>query len=240
MGTSQSLNLKTTPNWSSAKKAMTTIVRHRNEVTQPMVRNFLRQLSRAVITDSHGSYGRAGGRVARNFIGAISSVKNGSLQSYIAQLEPDANYAQLTVRDVIVQLAKHLSNPNAEHNHSTLDEIAARAAFENLLQQIFSEVETAEDIEQILKDATEDQIEGWMIEFQLNYIMELNGVLFDSYIFSKDAEPDQVCREIRDFVRAAINEACLDNMHHVNFETEEGKQFIETLTQQILEIWSQE
>ena len=44
MGTSQSLNLKTTPNWSSAKKAMTTIVRHRNEVTQPMVRNFLRQL----------------------------------------------------------------------------------------------------------------------------------------------------------------------------------------------------
>lgn len=159
MGTSQSLNLKTTPNWSSAKKAMTTIVRHRNEVTQPMVRNFLRQLSRAIITDSHGSYGRAGGRVARNFISAISSVKNGSLQSYIAQLEPDANYAQLTVRDVIVQLAKHLSNPNAEHDHSTLDEIAARAAFENLLQQIFSEVETAEDIEQILKDATEDQIE---------------------------------------------------------------------------------
>ena len=52
MGTSQSLNLKTTPNWSSAKKAMTTIVRHRNEVTQPMVRNFLRQLSRAIITDS--------------------------------------------------------------------------------------------------------------------------------------------------------------------------------------------
>lgn len=103
MGTSQSLNLKTTPNWSSAKKAMTTIVRHRNEVTQPMVRNFLRQLSRVIITDSHGSYGRAGGRVARNFIGAISSVKNGSLQSYIAQLEPDANYAQLTVRDVIVQ-----------------------------------------------------------------------------------------------------------------------------------------
>ena len=32
MGTSQSLKLKTTPNWASAKRAMTTIVQHRNEV----------------------------------------------------------------------------------------------------------------------------------------------------------------------------------------------------------------
>lgn len=240
MGTSQSLNLKNTPNWSSAKKAMTKIVKHRNEVTQPLVRNFLRQLSRAIISDSHGSYGHSGGKVASNFISVISSVRNDSLKAYLSHVAPETNYPELTVRDAIVLLAKHVSNPNAEQDHSTLDDIAARTAFEELLEKIFSEVESVDEIDQVLHDATEEQIEAWMIEFQVNYIMELNGTLFDSFIFSKNADPDQVGRDIRDYVRTEINDACLDNVKQVNLFTEEGKLFIENLTQQILEIWSQE
>nr|WP_298560663.1 hypothetical protein [uncultured Prevotella sp.] len=240
MGTSQSLKLKTSPNWSSAKKAMTKIVRHRNEVTQPLVRNFLRQLSRAIVADSHGSYGRSGGKVASNFINVISSIRKDSLQSYLGQVAPDTNYIELTVREAIALLAKHVSNPHVEQDHCTLDDIAARTAFEKLLETIFLEVETVNEIDQIIHDASEEQLEAWMIEFQVNYIMELNGVLFDSFIFSKNADPDQIGREIRDYVRTEINEACLENMKYVTLFSEEGRQFIETLTQQILKIWSQE
>lgn len=240
MGTSQSLKLKTSPNWSSAKKAMTKIVRHRNEVTQPLVRNFLRQLSRAIVADSHGSYGRSGGKVASNFINVISSIRKDSLQSYLGQVAPDTNYIELTVREAIALLAKHVSNPYVEQDHCTLDDIAARTAFEKLLETIFLEVETVNEIDQIIHDASEEQLEAWMIEFQVNYIMELNGVLFDSFIFSKNADPDQIGREIRDYVRTEINEACLENMKYVTLFSEEGRQFIETLTQQILKIWSQE
>lgn len=240
MGTSQSLKLKTSPNWSSAKKAMTKMVRHRNEITQPLVRNFLRQLSRAIVADSHGSYGRSGGKVAGNFINVISSIRNDSLQSYLGKVAPDTNYAELTVRDAIALLVKHVSNPHAEQDHCTLDDIAARTAFEKLLETIFLEVETVNEIEQIIHEASEDQLESWMIEFQVNYIMELNGVLFDSFIFSKNADPEQIGREIRDYVRTEINEACLENMKHVNLFAEDGKLFIDTITQQILKIWSQE
>ena len=53
MGTSQSLSLKTTPNWASAKRAMSTIVRQRNAVTQQQVNSLLRNVSKAIIHDSN-------------------------------------------------------------------------------------------------------------------------------------------------------------------------------------------
>ena len=197
-------------------------------------------MSRAIVADSHGSYGRSGGKVASNFINVISSIRKDSLQSYLGQVAPDTNYIELTVREAIALLAKHVSNPYVEQDHCTLDDIAARTAFEKLLETIFLEVETVNEIDQIIHDASEEQLEAWMIEFQVNYIMELNGVLFDSFIFSKNADPDQIGREIRDYVRTEINEACLENMKYVTLFSEEGRQFIETLTQQILKIWSQE
>lgn len=55
MGTSQSLSLKTTPNWASAKRAMSTIVRQRNAVTQQQVNSLLRNVSKAIIHDSNRS-----------------------------------------------------------------------------------------------------------------------------------------------------------------------------------------
>ena len=105
---------------------------------------------------------------------------------------------------------------------------------------IFSDIETIDDIEKVLQDATDEQIEGWMVDFQVEYIMELNGILFDAQIFSKGVDPDQIASQIRGFIRAKINEACLELLHQVNLFSPEGEDFIESLTQQILEIWAQE
>ena len=79
-----------------------------------------------------------------------------------------------------------------------------------------------------------------MVDFQVEYIMELNGILFDAQIFSKGVGPDQIASQIRGFIRAKINEACLEQLHQVNLFSPEGEHFIESLTQQILEIWAQE
>lgn len=240
MGTSQSLSLKTTPNWASSKRAMSTIVKHRNAITQQQVNSLLQKESRAIIHDSHRSYGRSGGRVAKNLIRFISSVRNDGLAAYIEQVSPDSEFADLSVRDVLFIIKQHISNPNPDSDHSTLDDIAARTAFEKLLGIIFAEVETVDDIENILQQATDAQLEGWMIDFQVEYIMELNGILFDAQIFSKGAEPDQIASQIRNFIRVKINETCLDRLHQLNLLTPEGEQFIESLTQLILEIWAQE
>lgn len=118
--------------------------------------------------------------------------------------------------------------------------MAARTAFEKLLSLIFSEVETVADLEVLLRDATEDQLNAWMIEFQVEYILELNGILFDAQIFSKGAEPDQIASQIRGFVRTKINEVYISESHQLNLLTPEGETFVESLTQQILNIWAQE
>lgn len=240
MGTSQSLNLKTTPNWASAKRSMSAIVRHRNAVSQQQVNSLLRNVSRAIVHDSNRSYGRSGGRVAKNFIQFISFVRNNGIGAFVEQLNPGINFADLSVRDVLMLIKKQISNQNPDEDHSTLDDLAARTAFEKLLSLIFSEVETVADLGVLLRDATEDQLNAWMIEFQVEYIMELNGILFDAQIFSKGAEPDQIASQIRGFVRTKINEVYIIESHQLNLLTPEGETFVESLTQQILNIWAQE
>lgn len=240
MGTSQSLNLKTTPNWASAKRSMSAIVRHRNAVSQQQVNSLLRNVSRAIVHDSNRSYGRSGGRVAKNFIQFISFVRNNGIGAFVEQLNLNVNFADLSVRDVLMLIKKQISNQNPDEDHSTLDDLAARTAFEKLLSLIFSEVETVADLEVLLRDATEDQLNAWMIEFQVEYIMELNGILFDAQIFSKGAEPDQIASQIRGFVRTKINEVYISESHQLNLLTPEGETFVESLTQQILNIWAQE
>lgn len=240
MGTSQSLNLKTTPNWASAKRSMSAIVRHRNAVSQQQVNSLLRNVSRAIVHDSNRSYGRSGGRVAKNFIQFISFVRNNGIGAFVEQLNPGINFADLSVRDVLMLIKKQISNQNPDEDHSTLDDLAARTAFEKLLSLIFSEVETVADLEVLLRDATEDQLNAWMIEFQVEHIMELNGILFDAQIFSKGAEPDQIASQIRGFVRTKINEVYIIESHQLNLLTPEGETFVESLTQQILNIWAQE
>ena len=240
MGTSQSLNLKTTPNWASAKRSMSAIVRHRNAVSQQQVNSLLRNVSRAIVHDSNRSYGRSGGRVAKNFIQFISFVRNNGIGAFVEQLNLDVKFADLSVRDVLMLIKKQISNQNPDEDHSTLDDLAARTAFEKLLSLIFSEVETVAHLEVLLRDATEDQLNAWMIEFQVEYIMELNGILFDAQIFSKGAEPDQIASQIRGFVRTKINEVYISESHQLNLLTPEGETFVESLTQQILNIWAQE
>lgn len=95
-------------------------------------------------------------------------------------------------------------------------------------------------MEDLLRNATENQLDAWMVEFQVEYIMELNGILFDAQIFSKGAEPDQIASQIRDFVRVKINEVYIVERHQLNLLTPEGEQFVESLTLQILGIWAQE
>lgn len=240
MGTSQSLNLKTTPNWASAKRSMSAIVRHRNAVSQQQVNSLLRNVSRAIVHDSNRSYGRSGGRVAKNFIQFISFVRNNGIGAFVEQLNLNVNFADLSVRDVLMLIKKQISNQNPDEDHSTLDDLAARTAFEKLLSLIFSEVETVADLEVLLRDATEDQLNAWMIDFQVEYILELNGILFDAQIFSKGAEPDQIASQIRGFVRTKINEVYISESHQLNLLTPEGETFVESLTQQILNIWAQE
>lgn len=240
MGTSQSLKLKTTPNWASAKRAMTTIVQHRNEVNQQHVNNLLRNEARAIIHDSNSSYGSSGGRVTKNFIKFISTVRNNGLAAYVEQENPDLELGDLSVKDLLVLIKRHVSNPDPNSDHSTLDDIAARTAFEKLVGTIFTDVETTGDIENILLNATDEQLEGWMIEFQVEYIMELNGILFETQIFSKGVDPDQIATQIRGFIRVKINETCLDQLHNVNLFSPEGEHYLESLTHQIMEIWVQE
>ena len=67
--------------------------------------------------------------------------------------------------------------------------------------------------------------------------MEYMGGLFQSHIFDKNATPETVCNEIKQWLRSELDNRLADEMHHINVFSPEGKAYIDTLIARILDIW---
>ncbi len=239
MGTSQSHTLKTTPQWSAAKKAMTSVVKDQGNAQKQA--KLMTAFSSAVGGDLYrgggrggsGSFGRAGARALGNIIQFISDVRLSGISVAVDGLGLSQEERPQTPRELIRVLCG-LTAANADAFH---DDEAAITAQNKLLSKIFADCESLADIETLLREADEDTIDAWIIEFETEYIMEYMGGLFQSHIFDKDANPEIVCNQIKQWLRSELNNRLAEDLHHVNIFSAEGKAYLETLTARILDIW---
>lgn len=236
MGTSQSHSLKTTPQWSSAKKAMTNVIKDIDN------KNKLYKLMNAfgtAISDSsygggsRGSFGQAGSRTLTNVIKFISEVKSNGIDAAVDSFGLTNDNKPQTPRELI----RTLCGLNSEKSSALPDDEAAIFAQDKMLSEIFSGCDTLSDVETTLQQASEDQIDAWIINFEVEYIVEYMGEIFQSHIFGKDADPDSVCKEIKQWLRTELNIRLADKMKHINLFSTEGQKYIDTLTHKILGIW---
>lgn len=240
MGTSQSHSLKTTPQWTAAKKAMTSVIKDHGNTQK------LSKLMTAFVTavgdslyrgggngDSRGSFGQAGSRALGKLIQFISNVRSIGIEGAIDGLGLPWEELPLTPRELIRALCGLISTEaNALH-----DDGAAVEAQEKLLSIIFEQCDSLTDIETLLQQANEDAIDGWILDYEVEYIMEYMGELFQSHIFDKDANPEAVCNEIKQWLRSELDNRLANEMRHTNVFSPEGKAYIDALTARILDIW---
>lgn len=248
MGTSQSHSLKTTPQWSSAKRAMTGIIHdieNQNRFSLFMG-SFLDaiegeglysgasgvQHQRNRTTHKH-AFGTAGAGVAIDFLNFISEVKDNGLSTAISIFQSEVNEPPSTPRDLINQLCSF----SAKDTDANLDADAATVAQRKLLAEIFKQCDTLSDVETILKEADIDSIDSWIIFFEVEYIIEYQGSLFQSHIFDKTDDPERVLGQIRRWLHAQLDTLLSKEMRHINLFSNEGKRYIERLTSRILYIW---
>ena len=270
MGTSQGLTLKTTPQWSSAKRAMTGLLNDLENETK--LENFMLKFYQALCSDgiysgattsggsgggtstrggggggasSHGSrgggskgrrsFGRAGASVATNLLGFFSDVRENGLSQAIELANTVGVEVPQSPRELIIFLCG-LSSVDTD---ADFDSEAANAAQRKLLSEIFKSCENLTDVEEIIKQADKDAIDAWIIDFEVNYIIEFQGSLFQSHIFDKAQDPDKVAGQIRRWLHSRLDKRLSDEMKHINLFSEEGKRYVETLTAKILDIWKQ-
>lgn len=269
MGTSQGLTLKTTPQWSSAKRAMTGLLN--DFENEAKLENFMQKFYQALGNDgiftgtttsggsgggtntrshggggtsSHGScgggskgrrsFGRAGASTATNLLGFFSNVRDNGLSQAIELANTIGVEVPQSPRDLINFLCG-LSSVDTDAN---FDSEAANAAQRKLLSEIFKSCENMTDVEEIIKQADKDTIDAWIIDFEVNYIIEYQGSLFQSHIFDKAQDPDKVAGQIRRWLHSKLDKRLSDEMKHINLFSQEGKRFAESLTAKILDIWT--
>lgn len=171
MGTSQGLTLKTTPQWSSAKRAMTGLLN--DFENEAKLENFMQKFYQALGNDaifngattsggsgggtntrSRGggskgrrSFGRAGASTATNLLGFFSNVRDNGLSQAIELANTVGVEVPQSPRDLINFLCG-LSSVDTDAN---FDSEAANAAQRKLLSEIFKSCENMTDVEEIIK-----------------------------------------------------------------------------------------
>lgn len=240
MGTSQSHSLKTTPQWSAAKKAMTSVIKDYGNLQK---QSKLMTAFGAAVCDGlyrgdnrgGGSFGRAGSRALGNVVQFISNVRSIGIGGAIDVLGlPQEEWPQTPIELIMVLCGLTSADTDALH-----DDEAAVEAQEKLLSMIFEQCDSLADIETLLQQADEDAIDGWILDYEVEYIIEYMGELFQSHIFNKNANPETVCNEIKQWLRSELDNRLANNMRHINVFSPEGKAYIDTLTARILDIWQQ-
>lgn len=240
MGTSQSHNLKSGPNWSTSKRAVTKIAKGSGD-TNDNCNAFITGLSSAISknvyrgsSSRHSSFGHAGARVSKNLISLIGSIKTQGLAGTLgADFSLDGSEFKRSFKEVIIERVL------GDHD-SSMDDAAAAKAFEKVLDEILKDCETKEEIDQKLSNATNDDLVVWIINFQIDYIIEYSGELFQSHIFDKCDNPEKVMEQIRNWLHGELDDRLKNDISKYDFNSKEGQAIVETLTADILDIWKQE
>ena len=204
MGTSQSHNLKSSPNWSAAKRAITSIANGTDNKTASNAKFFGNLgtalgdgLYRGGRAGGHGgkrgsSFGRAGGQAVRGLVAVLSNTKQyGLISSLGIDRLPDEQKPK-TPQDFKELLLHEIVGDN----DSTMDDAAATYAMDKVLNDILSDCKDGQEIEDKLQNATDDNLHEWIITFEIEYILEYSAELFQSHIFDKGRNPEEIKKDM--------------------------------------------
>ena len=191
--------------------------------------------SRGGGSNGRRSFGRAGASAATNLLGFFSDVRDNGLSQAIEF----ANTVGVEVPQSPRELINFLCGLTSVDTDADFDSEAANAAQRKLLSEIFKSCENLTDVEEIIKQVDKDTIDAWIIDFEVNYIIEFQGSLFQSHIFDKAQDPDKVAGQIKRWLHSKLDKRLSDEMKHINLFSEDGKRYVESLTVKILDIWKQ-
>jgi hypothetical protein len=243
MGTSQSLHL--TPNWESAKRSMTTITKNGagldNKNYTRFVLNLLRcakNANEAYGNGVHGGRGHTFGAAARSsvvrFANYVNIVRGEGFEHALGLLFTEDELDDIKPDDFLLRFLEYI---RGDEGDSFIDDAAATSAMDEVLSELFKDCYDMESIKDVFGSVDDDKLWGWIVDFEVIYIMEYASTLLHSHIFQKQKDPDDVCRQIKEWLRQELMDKLNDEERPADLFSPQGQQYISSLTDKIIGIW---
>lgn len=239
MGTSKGYDAPTTPQWGDLKGKVTRLAK----AGRPGPEN-AKQLIGQFIKANGGSQG-----VARNGgMGAQSAqVVARKLSSFIS-LVSSVGFAETLERtgleylngkstsDIILSLTDYFGE-----DASTIDQVDARNALSQLMNELFEQAEGLEDVGQILEEfAIQDDLPNMLKMFFGYYVYQQFCRSFYERLASKvgNAQADAFLNDILDFVKSEITILSLDrDIRQIDWNGQEGRSICTEVLEKTLDVF---
>ena len=181
--------------------------------------------------------GRAGIRTAKNigaFLGAFSS-SGGNIQYALEQIGLPG-LGGLPLNDVINRLLEHCTGPS-----STLDDVAAKAASQKLLEELAGDAETVEEWQEKLKDNLDNETLENVIERYFGYYIfeHLSIMFYEKLVVDKGkSDCDNLFRQIKDYVFEKIKNMNKTNpLKDVDWAGEDADRLTKNIQEDVLKVF---
>jgi len=244
MGTSKSYSasIKGQPQWGNLSGAVTNNC-DGGKITTSNLGNILSRYvsviggSGRVGRGSSKIAGRAGIRTARNigaFLGEFSA-SGGNIQFALEQVGL-TGLEGLSLNEVIDRLLEHCSGPS-----STLDDVAAKAASQKILEELASDAGTIEEWQQQLTETLDNETLEDIIERYFGYYIfeHLSIMFYEKLIVDKGkTDCDNLFRQIKDYVFEKIkNMNKTNSLNNINWAGEDADRLIKNIQEDVLKIF---
>ena len=234
MGTSKGYPAPTTPEWSRHKTQVTNASRNGSvlqETARVILRDYIRANGGAIATSQGGGTigGDSGRQIGRNIARFINSLANQGLENTLRE-EGLNHLIGRPAKDVVLTLMDQLSG-----NANTLDQVDARNALSDILNEILDIAESFEEIESIFsKIIEENTLEQLLTRFFGYYLYRQFCRVYYERLVTRHGEKiaKEFLTSIKQTIIALINLKTYDrNLYESNWNGQDGIQ----LSTEILE-----
>lgn len=181
--------------------------------------------------------GRAGIRTAKNigaFLGAFSS-SGGNIREALTQVGLPG-LENLPLNEVIDRLLEHCTGPS-----STLDDVAAKAASQMILEELVGDAQTIEEWQDYLTKALDSETLEEVIERYFGYYIfeHLSVMFYEKLIVDKGkSECEGLFKQIKDYVFEKIKNMNKTNpLKNINWSGEDADRLVKNIQEDVLKVF---
>ncbi|MGV8134985.1 MAG: hypothetical protein AB2L20_07205 [Mangrovibacterium sp.] len=181
--------------------------------------------------------GKAGIRTAKNlgaFLGAFSR-SGGDLQQALEQIGLPG-LEGLPLNEVIDHLLEYFTGPA-----STLDDVAAKAASQKILEELVSDAETIEEWQQQLTEVLDKETLEDIVERYFGYYIfeHLSIMFYEKLIVDKGkSDCENLFKQIKDYIFEKVkNMNKINPLNDINWSSEDADRLIKNIQEDVLKVF---
>jgi hypothetical protein len=180
--------------------------------------------------------GKAGIRAAKNIAGFLGGFSgDGSLNKALEDIGLK-DLVGKPLNDIINALIEYCSGPA-----NTIDDVAAKTAIQNLLEELVEGAENSEDLEKQLKESlNKESLEDILIKYFSYYMFEHLSIMFyEKLIIEKGkTDCDELFKQIKDYINAKLKSLNKTNpLDRIDWKSDRADQLVKNIQEDVLKVF---